>query len=488
MPDDRPNILFIVTDQQRYDTLACNGNARIRTPHADRLADEGVRFTHAYTVCATCSPARASMLTGMYPHHHGMLNNQNCNQAFCRNLPDPVRLVSQDLREAGYHCGYSGKWHVGTEKLPSHYGFEGMDVPGYGNPYDTAEYAAYLERTGLKRPERRDAFGFYEGTMPVAGTLDGPVEASAPYFLTDYTIDLMRRYADRRRRTGQPFMIVSSFWAPHWPVFVPEPYASAIDPADVPLPANFHDTFDGRARMAERMSRAWPVTGLDGDHDWQRLIARYWGFCMLMDDQLGRLLAELDALGIADRTLVIFTTDHGDMQGSHGGLYDKGMFMFEETYHIPMIVRWPGRARAGAVCDHFISNMDLATTVLDAAGVPRPDTHDGHSLVPLLGGGPADWPDDVYCQFTGYRVLATMRMVRWQHYKYVFNAHDYDELYDLARDPAEMTNVIADPAYGAVADEGRDRLVRHANASGEAIRWPIESMLRHGVDRPPARW
>jgi len=140
------------------------------------------------------------------------------------------------------------------------------------------------------------------------------------------------------------------------------------------------------------------------------------------------------------------------------------------------------------VCDHFVPNMDMVTTVLDAADVARPDTHDGRSLVPLLGGGPDDCRDDVYCQFSGYRVLATMRMVRWQHYKYVFNAHDHDERYDLARDPSELTNVIADPAYDAVADEGRGRLIRLANASGEAIHWPMETMLRHGVQRPDARW
>jgi arylsulfatase A-like enzyme len=488
MSDDRPNILLLVSDQQRYDTLGCNGNRLIRTPHLDRLAEQGMRFTRAYTVCATCSPARASMLTGLYPHNHGMLNNQNCNQVFQRNLPEDVRLVSQDLIEAGYQCAYSGKWHVGTEKLPSHYGFEGMDVPGYGNPYEIPEYEAYLQANGLVRPGRRDAFGHYDGGQPLAGVLDGPVEASAPYFLADYTIDLLRRQAAAGQRTGQPFMIFSSFWAPHWPVFVPEPYASMIDPDDVPLPASFHDTFEGRTRMAERMSRCWPVTDVQDEHDWRRLIARYWEFCMLLDDQVGRILSALDELALADDTLVLFTTDHGDMQGAHGGMYDKGMFMFEETYHIPMLARWPGVTPPGAICDAFVSNMDVASTALDAPGVPVPDAHDGHSLAPLLRDSDADWADDVYCQFTGYRVLATMRMVRWSHYKYVFNAHDYDEFYDLAADPNELHNVVSDPAHRAAAQEGRQRLIRHADASGEAISWPIRQMLTHGTDRPDARW
>ena len=488
MAADRPNILYIVTDQQRYDTLACNGNPLIRSPNLDRLAADGVRFANAYTVCATCSPARASMLTGMYPHNHGMLNNQNCNQAFLRNLPDGVRLISRDLREAGYNCGYAGKWHVGTEKLPTHYGFEGMDVPGYGNPYETAEYAEYLKRHGLTRPERINAFGFYEQNASLAGDLDGPAEVCAPCFIADYTIDLLKKYAAERERDGSPFFVFSTFWGPHWPCFVPEPYASLYDPAGVPLPENFHDTFEGRTRMAERMSRAWPVTGIEGEAGWRRLIAKYWGFCSFLDAQVGRMLDALEELGIADETLVVFTTDHGDMQGSHGGLYDKGMFMFEEIYHIPMIARGPGTGARGVACEAFVSNMDIAATALDAAGVEIPAHYDGRSLLRLLAGATADWPDDVYCQFTGYRVLATMRMVRWADYKYVFNAHDYDELYDLAGDPHELKNLIGDPDYSDVAREGRERIIRHAKESGEAIKWPIENMLTISTERPEARW
>jgi len=298
----------------------------------------------------------------------------------------------------------------------------------------------------------------------------------------------LRKYAAERKRTGRPFFVFSTFWAPHWPCFVPEPFASMYEPADVPLPANFHDTFEGRTRMAERISRAWPVTGIDDETGWRRLIAKYWGFCTLLDAQVGRILDALEELGIADRTLVIFTTDHGDMQGSHGRIYDKGMFMFEELYHIPLIARGPGVGAKGAVCRAFVSNVDIATTALDAAGIEIPAHHDGRSLLRLLADVTADWDDDVYCQFTGYRVLATMRMVRWADYKYIFNAHDYDELYDLAEDPHELKNRIADPAYSEIAREGRERIIRHAHRSGEAIRWPIENMLTVGTERPGARW
>ena len=181
------NILYIMMDQLRYDAVGRNavggvGPGDCRTPELDRLAASGVWFDNAYSVCALCSPARASMLTGRYPHSHHMWNNNDMYQWAAADLPEDERMISQDLGQAGYNCGYVGKWHCGHGKVPSSYGFEGMDVPNYGRPYDTPEYQAYLTSRNLEAPRRTETLS------NCAGTFSGPPEACAPYFLADYAI------------------------------------------------------------------------------------------------------------------------------------------------------------------------------------------------------------------------------------------------------------------------------------------------------------
>ena len=460
----RPNVLYIMTDQQRYDSLSSVGRTACRTPHLDQLAGEGIRFDNAYTVCALCSPARTSMLTGRYPHNHRMWNNNDMMQWAIRDLADEERMISQDLVEMGYNCGYSGKWHCGESKLPGGYGFAGMEVPNYGNPYRTEEYAEYLAERGLQPPALVSPE--VEGAP---GYLSGPLEACSPHFLTEYAIDLLTRFNEERDASGKPFMIFLSFWGPHAPYYVPEPYASMYDPDEVELWANYRDDLPDKPHIQDRFRRAISQSDSVTDEAWRDRIAKYWGFCSFIDDEVGRLLSVLSDLGREDDTAVLFSTDHGDMTGSHGGFMDKGPFMYEETYHIPQIARVPWLTKPGTTCDCFVSNMDLASTVLDIAGLPVPDAHDGRSLVPLFQNPCADWRDDLMSEFHGHRFLYSQRMVRWDHYKYVFNAPDWDELYDLSQDPNEMTNLINDPGYGEVAKEGRQRLLKWIDDSKDPL-------------------
>jgi len=474
--ENRPNILYIMTDQQRYDSLGSVGQTICRTPHLDRLSSEGIRFDNAYSICALCSPARTSMLTGQYPHHHRMWNNNDMMQWAVRDLPDDVRLISQDLVDEGYNCGYSGKWHCGENKVPTTYGFQGMDVPNYGNPYSTDEYAEYIRKRGLQRPQRVNPEHPWAG-----GKLSGPPEAGAPYFVAEFALDLMRRFSEERDRTGKPFMLFVSFWGPHHPCFIPEPYASMYDPARVELWENLHEELSGKPAIHSRFTPSfYPEAPKLSDDTWRQLIAWYWGFCTYVDDQIGRLLDALDAMGRKEDTAVLFSTDHGDTTGSHGGMWDKGPFMYEETYHIPLIARVPGMTKPESTCDHLVSNMDLATTVLDLAGLAIPDSHDGRSLVPLFEDPGAEWRDDLMCEFHGHRFLYSQRMVRWDRYKYVFNAPDWDELYDLERDPWEMTNLINDPAYQATVREGRRRLLQWIDDSDDPLRFAARHMLDAG--------
>jgi arylsulfatase A-like enzyme len=482
--ENRPNILYIMTDQQRYDSLGSVGQTPCQTPHLDRLSAEGMRFDNAYSICALCSPARTSMLTGQYPHNHRMWNNNDMMQWAVRDLPDEVRLISEDLREEGYSCGYSGKWHCGEEKVPSTYGFQGMDVPNYGNPYKTDEYQAYLREHNMEASERTNAAYPWAG-----GELSGPPEAGAPYFIADFALDLLERFSEERERTGKPFMLFVSFWGPHHPCFVPEPYASMYDPSEVELWETIHDELAGKPAIHRRFTPSfYPDAQHVSDDEWRQLIAWYWGFCTYVDDQVGRLLDALDAMGRSEDTAVLFSTDHGDMTGAHGGMWDKGPFMYEETYHIPLMARVPGITQPGGVCDRLVSNMDLATTVLDLVGVPIPEAHDGRSLVPLFRDPEADWRDDLMCEFHGHRFLYSQRMVRWGDYKYVFNAPDEDELYDLGQDPYETTNVMGDARYAEVVQAGRRRLWQWIQDSDDPLAFAAYHMLdRHMLERKERR-
>ncbi len=241
-----PNVLVIHTDQQRIDTIGAYGSPICQTPHLDRFAESATVFEQAYTVCALCSPARATIYTGLYPHHHGMERNEI-------EFRDDARLISQDFREAGYGCGFVGKWHCGVEHLPRDYGFEGMNVPGYGNCRKTPEYRAYLERTGLPAPKiEADGAGWFNNTV-LMGKLTGPVEASVPYFLAEETIATLRRY----RAADQPFLIFLNFWGPHAPYLPSEPYASLYDPAAIPPWPNFEDSFEGKPTAHRRYRDAF---------------------------------------------------------------------------------------------------------------------------------------------------------------------------------------------------------------------------------------
>jgi len=476
--EERPNILYIMTDQQRFDTLGLYGLTPCKTPNMDKLAQSGVRFDRAYTCCSLCSPARASMLTGKYPHSHRMWNNNDMMQWAVRDLPDHIELISQPLGRAGYRCGYVGKWHCGREKVPTTYGFEGMDVPNYGNPYQTEEYKEYLGRTGLEKPERRITIkDCTERQGPIAGETIGDIRSTSTYFLSEYAIDMMKRFQTDREKGGKPWLIFLSYWLPHHPNTPPTEYAEMYDPKDIELWPNFHDTLEGKPphhrRFRESFHRA-----IDLDDDtWREIIARSFAQTTFLDAQIGRVLDMLEEMGLADDTAVLFGTDHGDMCGSHGKFHDKGSYMYEEIYHIPQMVRWPGVTHAGTVSNEFVLNMDLAPTALEIAGVPVPDDYEARSLAPLLRGAPSNWPDDVMAEYFGHRYLFSQRMIRWDRYKYVFNAPSFDELYDLQDDPYELKNRIDDPAMVDAAKEGRRRLLRWIEETNDDMRMAATHML-----------
>ncbi|MGH2356353.1 MAG: sulfatase-like hydrolase/transferase [Chloroflexota bacterium] len=495
----RPNVLVLMVDQQRADSLGAYGGfgAQVcRTPRLDRLAAEGTRFERAYTSSPLCSPARASLLTGLWPTHHGMIFNSLGRDGDFRQrarLPDDMPVMGRLLRDAGYRTAYIGKWHVGKEGDIRRLGFdEGPPstesrAPGVPSP------GAYPLVDPVRRRWLRDPTVYSAVT-----TADG--EAYREIWLARRAQEWLRRHAAERR--GEPFLCFLSTPGPHWPCVVPERYAARYDWRDVPLPGNVRDTLEGKP-AAQRVYRDEAgESGTLSDDEWRKCLARYYAFVTLIDDAFGDVLDTLDEIGAARDTIVVYLADHGDIMGAHG-LFDKGPFMYEETTRIPLIVRWPGRVPAGQVVTPFVHTIDLLPTLLEAAGLPRPRSPygrggsqvaagpqgaatagtpasteeagemDGRSLWPLMRGEtPPDWPDDAYGQFHGHgasRGLYDVRMLRTERHKLVYYPHDVDELYDTVADPWELTNLADLPEHQAVRDDLQARLVARMHQADDPL-------------------
>ncbi|GAA4872763.1 sulfatase-like hydrolase/transferase [Saccharopolyspora cebuensis] len=455
----QPNILFLMTDQHRADTLGAYGNTRGVTPHLDELARTGTRFDRWYTPTAICTPARASLLTGKAPFRHKLLANYERNVGYIEDLPAGEFTFSEALRDNGYNCGLIGKWHVGTAKTAGDFGFDGPDLPGWHNPVDHPDYLAYLADNELPPYEISDRI---RGTLPnggpgnlLAARLHQPVEATFEHYLASRAIETMERYAADARERDTPFFLALHFFGPHLPYILPDEYFDLFDPADVPLPPSVAETFHGKPPVQRNYSAHWTFDTMPIETT-RKLIAVYWGYVALIDHEIGRVLAAMRRLGLADETAVMFTCDHGEFTGAHR-LHDKGPAMYEDIYRTPGIVRVPGGPE-GAVRSEFVSLLDCTATILELAGVDPGPAVDSRSLLPLVTGADeaADWDDDIVCEFHGHHFPYPQRMLRTDRYKLVVNPDSVNELYDLEADPDELINRYCHPELAPV----RTRLLR----------------------------
>ncbi|SDR39101.1 sulfatase-like hydrolase/transferase [Natronobacterium texcoconense] len=465
--DTRPNVLLVLTDQERYDCTAPDGPP-VETPTMDRLSSEGLRFSRAFTPISICSSARASLLTGQFPHGHGMLNNCHEDDAIQPNLPTGIPTFSEILDANGYDCTYTGKWHVGRDQTPETFGFAYLG--GSDKHHDDIDdaFREYREERGVPLGEVDLEEELYTGDDPrdssegtfVSATTSIDVEETRAWFLAERTIEAIDRHADG---DGSPFFHRADFYGPHHPYVVPEPYASMYDPDEIEPPDSYAETYDGKPQVHENYLHYRGVDGFDWDL-WAEAIAKYWGFVTLIDDQFERVLEALEEHGFDDETAVVHASDHGDFVGAHRQ-FNKGPLAYDDTYHIPMQVRWPGVTEPGSVCEQPVHLHDLAPTFLEMADAEIPETFDARSLVPVIenGGDVPDgleWPDSIFAQYHGDEFgLYSQRMVRTDRYKYVYNSPGIDELYDLAADPAELQNLIDHPDYAGVRREMRERLV-----------------------------
>lgn len=447
------NVLLIGVDQMRSDVAGPSKTVPAVTPNLDRLYANSANFTRAYASCPLCSPARASMFTGDYAFKHGMGTNCDMYHSLSTELADPSRLLHYSLKDAGYRTGFIGKWHVGTERGPKHFGFDGMDLAGYGNVAMSPEFLSYLSREDLFYTVEPTIFLNPNRQTMLAGEWRGPVASTPSYYLTEHTIELLSGYAE----ADTPFFATVQYWDPHQPHLVADEFRGVTDRNKIRPWSNFHDDLSGKPRRVRRerddFYRLHPRT----KDEVIAYIGQYCDHMAQLDAQIGRLLDWLQTSGLADDTLVIFTSDHGDMTGAHGGLIDKGL-LYEEAIRIPLLFSHRdfdvGERRQLAL------NMDILPTVLDLLGLQPPNRH-AESLKPLLTSPDHVGRDALLIEYHGLRFLYSQRaLITADGLKYIFTPGDDDEFYDLRNDPDERNNLSDDPAYAEQVTQLRQLMIR----------------------------
>ncbi len=451
----KPNIVFIFDDQHRYDSLGCSGNALTATPNIDRLAGEGTVFDQAFACYPLCSPFRAQLLTGAYCHVNGVV----CNEY---KLFDGQATLATTLSAAGYRTAYVGKWHLGDGPYPQEKraGFD--ELMAYNCGYGFSNTAYHHNE---------------EGPIPFDGW--------APRGETDLAI----RYLEQRAADSEPFALMLSWAGPHWPYDDYPQEFNTVDPADVKVAPNVPEPLAPFARMQ---------------------LAQYYGFCSALDHQFGRITETLDRLGLADDTIVVFTSDHGDHLWAHG--YGRPMDKwlhpsrraskatpYSESIRIPFIVRWPGQVPAGVRTDAMLGSCDMMPTLLALAGVDCPDGVQGADLSDTCRGRDGRTPDSVYLQnmgvgwpnrdeFTGF--WRGVRTGRHMYARWLNDAHPR-LLFDVADDPFETTNLAESPDHADVRADMEQRLRRwiaDTNDPFETGDRGAKGMLALGQEFANDRW
>ncbi|HNT33883.1 MAG TPA: sulfatase-like hydrolase/transferase [bacterium] len=456
---DRPNIVFLLNDHQLHYRHGWDAGPKIQRPHFERLAAQGVEFSRSYTACPLCAPARRTMLTGLFPHRHGQIRNGP-------DHPFDKQTYLEKLSDAGYRNFYYGKWHAGPGTAHD-FGCEGFSYPGYNNPYTKPEYKDYLQRRGLPEPEMliHQNFGLtkwkpgdhYIPNMPCSfgyetGILETPDDTHEAFFLANLACDQLRHLA--KDKDGRPFALRVDFWGPHQPYFPTQRFADLYRAPEIPEYPSFQSDLSDKPDVYRRGGNC-PMTDQDGNiihpnpipwSEWQRALALCYAHVTMVDAAGGLILDALDELGLSENTLVVWTSDHGDALGCHGGRFDKGSYMPEELLRVPFAMRFPGMIPSGQVRDELVSTIDIAPTLLDAAGTGFNGSVDGESLLSIAVGGRESWRESLMCETHGHFEKHFARAVIVGRHKYVENLGQMDELYDLETDPYERTNLINNQA------------------------------------------
>lgn len=467
----RKNVILILSDQQRYDTISAYGlNTVCKTPHIDALAEEGMKFTNAFTSSAICAPARASVMTGLFPHNHGVIDNFT-------DIKEGTPLLGHCMAKQDYYCGFAGKWHVSPSKQPTDCGFDGKAFMGYGFPGSQVfkslkfnepptnapnYYEEYLKENGFEIPDVSEGFLGNNPALQIQEMYarhDGPLESTIEYFVAHETNRLIEKASQNE---DKPFFIWTNFWGPHSPSIVPEPYYSMYDPKMIEEHPSYKETFENKPYGHYLSEKMWGL----GDYGWEGfadIAAKYYGHCTMIDDMVGMIVDKLKTLGLYEDTIIIYSADHGDCLGAHK-LIEKGAFTYDEIYRIPMVVKGLGQQDNAS----FVYLQELMPTLLDIAGTTPKQPVDGYSLLPLmLGTQASNNRTEIYGEYHNHFYVSRQRMVRDNDYQFTFNENDRGELYDFKKDPYQLHNVCYDPAYASIKAEYIEKMSHHMKATND---------------------
>jgi len=426
----RPNLVFFLGEGVRWDESSLAGNTLLRTPNIDRIGREGIVFRNAFVVNALCLPSRATILSGMYSHTTGAVDNQHSK------VPDSFPLVTDLIRNAGYEIAFIGKSHVEgalTDRYWDYYfGFRGQ-----------ADYLNPVITEGVK-----GKFG-------------------EPHKYTEYVDDLLTKKAVAwlQQPHEKPFCLFLWFYAPHAPFDRPLRMVNDFNGVPIPKPASFDEYLAGYPGKPKGVVDALNKIGeqfvtSDQPRSLEELVKDHYCGVQSNDEDIGQIFAVLEQKGVINDTAILWSSDHGFFLGEHR-FYDKRL-MYEPSIRVPLMMRYPRRIRAGTISEKMVLDVDIPPTLLDLAKVPIPTAFQGKSLMPLVESGEVEWRKDwlyEYYEYPAYENIPPCRGVRTDRYKYIeyFTQNAY-ELYDLESDPDEMNNLYGNPKYEDLTRQLRSRL------------------------------
>lgn len=504
----QPNILLITSDQQHYDTLGIT-NPRIITPALDRLSREGMRFDRAYCNSPVCSPSRSTLITGLYPSSHHcwtigvklpedvptvgeIFQGQGYNTTLIgkahfqplASQPGSTSIECQPiLRDLDFWRGFHGPWygfsHVETARMHAHESHAGQHYAIWMEEHGLADWQDYFQQYPPSRDDKYLGPQYERGML----TWDLPEHLHHSHWIADRTVANIEQSV----KGGKPFFAWASFFDPHPPYVVPDPWASMYEPSDmVPgqftegefddMPPQFAKTREENPDFSTYQEEGGKAlhgfnSHLHSDDDLRNSIACYYGMISLMDQAIGRILDSLDTLGITDNTLVVFTTDHGHFLGQHG-LIAKGAFHYEDLLRLPMIARYPGHIPAGATSDALQALIDYPSTFLTAAGIKPPGLMQGINQLDVWCGRKDSVREHVLVENRHNPTTVHLRTLIEDRYKMtVYRNAEYGELFDLRNDPGEVHNKWNDPAYQEVRAVMMHRFLQ-AEMQRESTRMP----------------
>lgn len=487
MSKAQKNLLFLMVDQMQASVL--RPKSECRTPNFDKLARRGVRFDRAYTPNAVCSPARASLMTGLLPHNHGVMEVTHVVEEDQCLLRREYPHWAQRLQEMGYRTGYFGKWHVERSENPAAFGWEVNGVDTFGKNVFGVDngglYEAYAEKVGavgnyhneLGPPSfpNQEPPGYREAVF--YGVTEKPMELRPMGLATGLALEFLEEQVIR----PEPWCCFVSLPEPHDPFVAGRGALESYDIDGISLPPNANDPLKDRPNIYRKAGRPW--RGMT-DRQKREAATCYYASITEIDEQFGRLLNFLELTGQSEETIVVLTTDHGELLGSHG-LYCKNFSAFEEVYNIPLVVAGPGVA-AGAVSRGRVGLHDLCPTLLELLGGQPFGYADSRSFKELLENPQANEQayDSGYAEYHGGRYRLTQRVVWEGSWKFVHNGFDEDELYNLEEDPHELVNRIEDADCVEVIQRLTHEMWRVVKATGDKAlldtHYPIMRIAPYG--------